>query len=238
MERDKSADRGGRHRHRDRKDGLLRGARLAYRREILETDSGGARRRKQFTARRAAGRPLGDRIVPERYRLKTPASPHYAALIDGVRIAADKLDLPDTGGSPLVIEGSGGLLVPLDEYHALYRRLCAVAASGRALRAHGARYHQSFAAVDRGVAASQARYPRDRLHWRKQCRKRAHHLRNRTGKTARTIAPAFPADEHHIARRVRILVQLRRVQVMNAGKDQTGNRRSGIRSPSTRFRAR
>ena len=36
-------------------------------------------------------------------------------LIDGVRIAADKLDLPDTGGSPLVIEGSGGLLVPLDE---------------------------------------------------------------------------------------------------------------------------
>lgn len=56
-----------------------------------------------------------DRIVPERYRLKTPASPHYAALIDGVRIAADKLDLPDTGGSPLVIEGSGGLLVPLDE---------------------------------------------------------------------------------------------------------------------------
>jgi dethiobiotin synthetase len=55
-----------------------------------------------------------DRIVPERYRLKTPASPHHAAAIDGVRIAADKLDVPDTGGRPLVIEGSGGLLVPLD----------------------------------------------------------------------------------------------------------------------------
>jgi dethiobiotin synthetase len=55
-----------------------------------------------------------DRIVPERYRLQTPASPHHAAAIDGVRIAMDKLELPDTGGRALVIEGSGGLLVPLD----------------------------------------------------------------------------------------------------------------------------
>ncbi len=55
-----------------------------------------------------------DRIVPERYRLKTPASPHQAAAIDGVRIAVESLDVPDCGGYPLVIEGSGGLLVPLD----------------------------------------------------------------------------------------------------------------------------
>ena len=55
-----------------------------------------------------------DRIVPERYRLKTPASPHYAAAIDGVRIDVDALKVPDTGGRPLVIEGSGGLLVPLN----------------------------------------------------------------------------------------------------------------------------
>jgi dethiobiotin synthetase len=56
-----------------------------------------------------------DRIVPERYSLKTPASPHQAAAIDGVRIAMDSLDVPDTGGRTLVIEGSGGLLVPLDD---------------------------------------------------------------------------------------------------------------------------
>jgi dethiobiotin synthetase len=56
-----------------------------------------------------------DRIVPERYSLKTPASPHRAAAIDGVRIEMDSLDVPDTGGCPLVIEGSGGLLVPLDD---------------------------------------------------------------------------------------------------------------------------
>jgi dethiobiotin synthetase len=55
-----------------------------------------------------------DRIVPELYRLQTPASPHHAAAIDGVRIDVDSLDVPDTGGRALVIEGSGGLLVPLN----------------------------------------------------------------------------------------------------------------------------
>jgi dethiobiotin synthetase len=54
-----------------------------------------------------------DRIVPERYRLETPASPYHAAAIDGVHIDAGALDVPDTGESPLVIEGTGGLMVPL-----------------------------------------------------------------------------------------------------------------------------
>jgi dethiobiotin synthetase len=60
------------------------------------------------------GRLSGDRILPERYRLKTPASPHQAAAIDGIRIDAAALDVPATGGRPLVIEGAGGLMVPLD----------------------------------------------------------------------------------------------------------------------------
>lgn len=55
-----------------------------------------------------------DRIVPERYRLQTPASPHQAAAIDGVHIDADALGVPDVSGRRLVIEGSGGLMVPLD----------------------------------------------------------------------------------------------------------------------------
>ena len=54
-----------------------------------------------------------DRIVPERYRLRTPASPHQAAAIDGVHIDAGALGVPDVRGR-LVIEGSGGLMVPLD----------------------------------------------------------------------------------------------------------------------------
>lgn len=54
-----------------------------------------------------------DRIVPERYRLRTPASPHYSAEVDGVCIDVESLDVPDTGERPLVIEGAGGLMVPL-----------------------------------------------------------------------------------------------------------------------------
>ncbi|WP_027577897.1 dethiobiotin synthase [Bradyrhizobium sp. Ai1a-2] len=54
-----------------------------------------------------------DRIPPERYRLKTPASPHLAAEIDGVGIDTELLHVPDTGKCPLVIEGAGGLMVPL-----------------------------------------------------------------------------------------------------------------------------
>jgi len=53
-----------------------------------------------------------DRILPERYRLKTPVSPHQAAAIDGVRIDITTLDVPETDAR-LVIEGSGGLMVPL-----------------------------------------------------------------------------------------------------------------------------
>jgi dethiobiotin synthetase len=56
-----------------------------------------------------------DRILPERCRLRTPASPHRSAAIDGVRIDPAALDVPATGSRPLVIEGAGGLMVPLDD---------------------------------------------------------------------------------------------------------------------------
>lgn len=55
-----------------------------------------------------------DHILPEAYRLTTPASPHLAARIDGVTIDLDRLALPQVDG-PLVVEGAGGLLVPLTE---------------------------------------------------------------------------------------------------------------------------
>lgn len=54
-----------------------------------------------------------DRIVPELYRLQAPASPRHSAEIEGVRIDAESLNVPDTGERPLVIEGAGGLMVPL-----------------------------------------------------------------------------------------------------------------------------
>ncbi|WP_396592692.1 dethiobiotin synthase [Brevundimonas sp. R86498] len=54
-----------------------------------------------------------DRILPEVWRLETPASPHHAADLDGVRIDADLLNPPPCE-RPLVIEGAGGALVPLN----------------------------------------------------------------------------------------------------------------------------
>lgn len=55
-----------------------------------------------------------ERILPEAYRLGTPASPHFSARLDGITINPEKLTPPQTKG-PLVIEGAGGLLVPLAE---------------------------------------------------------------------------------------------------------------------------
>jgi len=49
-------------------------------------------------------------VVPEAYRLVTPASPHRAAEIDGVTIDLDRLTPPE---GDLIVEGAGGALVPL-----------------------------------------------------------------------------------------------------------------------------
>lgn len=53
-----------------------------------------------------------ERVFPEAYRLRSPASPHFAAALDGVTIDHRTLEAPDAD-RPLVIEGAGGLLVPL-----------------------------------------------------------------------------------------------------------------------------
>lgn len=59
---------------------------------------------------RLSGRP----ILPEAYRLNTPASPHYAAEQDGIEIELDELNIPRlVQGGHLVIEAAGGLMVPL-----------------------------------------------------------------------------------------------------------------------------
>ncbi|MBY0487849.1 MAG: dethiobiotin synthase [Flavobacteriaceae bacterium] len=48
------------------------------------------------------------------YKLNTPASPHLAAKIDGIAIDLQQIVEPKTSNH-LVIEGAGGLLVPLNE---------------------------------------------------------------------------------------------------------------------------
>lgn len=58
-------------------------------------------------------RRLGVRtVLPEAYRLTAPLSPHRAAELDGVTIDPARLTLPETEG-PLVVEGAGGVLVPV-----------------------------------------------------------------------------------------------------------------------------
>ena len=47
------------------------------------------------------------------YALKTPMSPHAAADIDGVSIQLKDIKIPNTKNN-LVIEGAGGLLVPIN----------------------------------------------------------------------------------------------------------------------------
>ena len=49
----------------------------------------------------------------EIYRLNTPASPHYAAEVDGVEINLENFVLPETENH-LIVEGAGGLMVPLN----------------------------------------------------------------------------------------------------------------------------
>lgn len=55
------------------------------------------------------------RILAEQYVLSNPLSPHLAAELDDIEIDPDRLRLPETGTSarPLIVEGAGGLLVPL-----------------------------------------------------------------------------------------------------------------------------
>ena len=52
-----------------------------------------------------------ERVLPEGYCLDLPASPHLAAERQGVDLRDDRLMLPDV--RPLIVEGAGGLMVPI-----------------------------------------------------------------------------------------------------------------------------
>ena len=98
----------------------------------------------------------GGPILPEAYRLNTPASPHIAAEIDGVTIDVAAITPPP---GDLIVEGAGGALVPVTRttlYADLFARwqipviICARTALGtinhslmtiEALRARGVPIH-------------------------------------------------------------------------------------------------
>jgi len=60
-----------------------------------------------------AGLPA-ERIFAPVYALQAPLSPHAAAELEGVRISMDAIAPPKTT-HPLIVEGAGGLFVPLNE---------------------------------------------------------------------------------------------------------------------------
>ena len=53
-------------------------------------------------------------VHPNSYALNTPASPHLAAELDGITIDLNQIKEPKTDNH-LVIEGAGGILVPLND---------------------------------------------------------------------------------------------------------------------------
>ena len=55
------------------------------------------------------------RILPEAYKLRLPASPHIAAREEGLVITLDALAAKLPVRRPLVVEGAGGLFVPLND---------------------------------------------------------------------------------------------------------------------------
>lgn len=55
------------------------------------------------------------RFYKEAYALKMAASPHAAALAENTSISIRDILVPDSTDMPLVIEGAGGLMVPLND---------------------------------------------------------------------------------------------------------------------------
>ena len=51
---------------------------------------------------------------PEAYRLQAPLSPHDASSKEGIEISMEKINAPETSNT-LIIEGAGGLMVPLNK---------------------------------------------------------------------------------------------------------------------------
>ena len=52
-------------------------------------------------------------VHPEAYRFSAAVSPHQAAAMEEIRIDVEKMEVPETKNQ-LVIEGAGGLMVPLN----------------------------------------------------------------------------------------------------------------------------
>lgn len=55
-----------------------------------------------------------NKIISERYKLNTPMSPHGAADFDEISISLNDFKLPVFNTKHLIVEGAGGLMVPIN----------------------------------------------------------------------------------------------------------------------------
>lgn len=53
------------------------------------------------------------KVLPEGVRLKRPMSPHAAAELEQRTLSPDCFDIPESNNPTMIIEGAGGLMVPL-----------------------------------------------------------------------------------------------------------------------------
>ena len=56
-------------------------------------------------------------IHPEAYRLRGGKSPHEASANEGITIDIDKINLPKSSNDNMIIEGAGGVMVPLNQQY-------------------------------------------------------------------------------------------------------------------------
>jgi dethiobiotin synthetase len=58
-----------------------------------------------------------EKIFAEAYKFPPPVSPHLAARLAGARIDLARIKLPSSAAdAPLIVEGAGGVLVPVNEH--------------------------------------------------------------------------------------------------------------------------
>ena len=65
-----------------------------------------------------------DRTVPECYRFDPPVSPHLAAEAAGVTIDLARISRPAGVPPPLIVEGAGGVLVPINDSQSILDLIC------------------------------------------------------------------------------------------------------------------
>ena len=98
---------------------------------------------------RVTGLPA-ERVLPETYRLRAPLSPHEAARREGVQIEMSRFALPKQ--KRLIVEGAGGVMVPLDDRHLMVDLMVASGTAGAGGGAQRIGHHQSHA-IDAGPVA-------------------------------------------------------------------------------------